>query len=46
MIALCAGLIITGLGFGIMPLVIYGLALTGTFTVLQRIWFVRNQLKK
>ena len=46
MIALCAGLIISGLGLGVMPLVIHGLAIAGAYTVLQRIWFVRNQLKK
>lgn len=46
MIALCAGLIISGLGLNLMPIVIHGLALAGSFTVFQRIWFVRQQLKK
>lgn len=45
MIALCTGLIITGLGFDIMPLVITGLAIASSYTVFQRIIFVRKQLK-
>lgn len=46
MIAICAGLIITGVGFNVMPIVIHGLAIASTITVFQRIWFVRKQLKK
>ena len=44
MVALCAAFIITGLGFEILNLVIYGLALASTITVVQRILFVRKKL--
>lgn len=46
MIALCAGLIITGIGINVIEFVIYGLALASTITVFQRILFVRSSLKK
>lgn len=45
-IATFAGLIITGLGLNIMPAIIYFLALASSITVLQRMIFVRTQLKK
>ena len=45
MIALCAGLIISGLGLNVMPLAIAGLAIASSFTVFQRIIFVRKQIK-
>lgn len=45
MIALCTAFILTGFGIDIITLVIYGLAVASSFTVLQRITFVRNQLK-
>ena len=44
MIALCAALILTGLGFDVLSLVIYGLAIASTITVIQRILFVRKKL--
>lgn len=44
MIALCTAFIITGLGFEVLNVVIYGLALASTFTVIQRILFVRKKL--
>ena len=46
MITICAGLIITGIGLNVMPIAIHVLAATSTFTVFQRIIFVRKQLKK
>jgi phosphatidylglycerophosphate synthase len=46
MIALCTGLIVTGIGLNVMPIVIHGLAFASSITVVQRIWFVRKQLKK
>lgn len=44
MIALCAALILTGLGFNLFNLVIYGLAIASIITVIQRIIFVRKKL--
>jgi phosphatidylglycerophosphate synthase len=46
MIVICAALILTGLGLDIFNFAIYALAIASTFTVLQRILFVRKQLKK
>ena len=45
-IAMFTGLILTGLGLDVMAIVIYGLAIASGITVLQRIMFVRKQLKK
>jgi len=45
MIAICVGLIITGLGLDVMTFIIHGLALASTVTVVQRILFVRKKLK-
>ena len=45
MIALCAGLIISGFGLNLMPIVIHGLAVASSITVFQRILFVRKQLR-
>lgn len=45
MIALCGAFILTGLGLDIIEFVIYGLAVTSSFTVVQRVLFVRRQLK-
>lgn len=45
MIALCGAFILTGLGLDIIEFVIYGLAVTSSFTVVQRVIFVRRQLK-
>lgn len=46
MIALCCAFILTGFGLNLVPIVIYVLAVASTFTVMQRIIFVRRQLKK
>lgn len=46
MITICSGLIITGIGLNVMPIAIYALALASSYTVMQRILFVRKQLKK
>lgn len=45
MIILCAALIIAGLGLDVLPIAIHALAIGSTFTVLQRILFVRSKLK-
>lgn len=45
MIALCGAFILTGLGLDIIEFVIYGLTVTSSFTVVQRVLFVRRQLK-
>lgn len=45
-IAMFTGLILTGLGLNVMTFVIYSLAIASTFTVYQRVIFVRKQLKK
>lgn len=46
MILMCSGLIITGLGLNVLPIVIHTLAVASSITVLQRVLFVRKQLKK
>lgn len=45
MIAIISGLIITGLGLNVLTYIIHLLALASVYTVLQRILFVRKQLK-
>lgn len=45
-IAMFTGLILTGFGLDVMPVVIHGLAIASTITVFQRVMFVRKQLKK
>ena len=45
-IAMFTGLILAGLGLDVMKVVIYGLAVASAITVMQRVMFVRKQLKK